>query len=448
MFCFRFNYLYLIRVFITVVVINLFGSSPESIIRAATPVSASRKISGDSEALKILKQLKANECSSLSIVCEFTLEINYLAATSEPVIRGNKVDIEVYKPGKKIISVDWAIQQEKIRFSYKMHDDRVTPHVEPNFVAAWDGNKGQMYIASSKLANLYGEKSKLLSEYNTNDPRGFSLFYYSISASIDIEGGDFKVLHEQKDGRELVVLTQKSQYRTLEYWLNPINKLIPEKILEYSKDSNKIESETIISDSTLCKNGTWFIKESTTNFPKENRKVSFHTNKLSFEEIPADFFNIDIPEKTLVYDTVSENRYLAQAVYHSLIGKSLPDFNNLGLISYQGTNDKIIMVCFFDYEQRPSRNCLTQLNTRAQKLKSKNIEIIAVQTSKIDKATLDKWVKENNISFPVGMIEKDEEQTRLNWGVKSLPWLILTDKQHKVIDEGFAVTELEEKIKS
>jgi protocatechuate 3,4-dioxygenase beta subunit len=130
-----------------------------------------------------------------------------------------------------------------------------------------------------------------------------------------------------------------------------------------------------------------------------------------------------------------------------LIGKQLPELKDLAIPSLPDTAGKMVLVCFFDYEQRPSRNCIMQLNTRAQELKTKGIELIIVQASKIDKAQLDKWLKENNISFPVGMLEKDEEQTRFSWGVKALPWLILTDKSHKVITEGFALSELDEKVK-
>jgi hypothetical protein len=131
----------------------------------------------------------------------------------------------------------------------------------------------------------------------------------------------------------------------------------------------------------------------------------------------------------------------------SLVGKILPDLNDLSVRPLPDITDKIVLACFFDYEQRPSRNCITQLATRAKELKEKGIEIVAIQASKIDKATLDKWVKDNNITFPFGMLEKDEEQKKLNWGVKALPWLILTDKQHKVTAEGFAITEIDGKIK-
>ena len=57
------------------------------------------------------------------------------------------------------------------------------------------------------------------------------------------------------------------------------------------------------------------------------------------------------------------------------------------------------------------------------------------------------WFKEYNISFPTGTIDKNETQIRFNWGVKALPWMILTDKEHIVKAEGFTVSEIGDKIK-
>ncbi len=110
-------------------------------------------------------------------------------------------------------------------------------------------------------------------------------------------------------------------------------------------------------------------------------------------------------------------------------------------------NDKKILVCFFDMEQRPSRNCILQISKKAKQLKEKGVVIITVQTSKIERTKLDEWIKGNNITFPVGMVEGDSEKIRFTWGIKSLPWLILTDKQHIVTAEGFSLDELDEKIK-
>jgi hypothetical protein len=47
----------------------------------------------------------------------------------------------------------------------------------------------------------------------------------------------------------------------------------------------------------------------------------------------------------------------------------------------------------------------------------------------------------------VGAITADIEKTRFTWGVRSLPWLILTDSKHIIRAEGFNLSELDEKIK-
>jgi len=107
---------------------------------------------------------------------------------------------------------------------------------------------------------------------------------------------------------------------------------------------------------------------------------------------------------------------------------------------------KMLLVCFWDMNQRPSRNCLMQLSKKAQELKEKEVVVIAVHASNIDEKTLKECVQKNNILFAVGMIQGDGEKTRFNWGVKSLPWLILTDREHIVTAEGFGLDDLNEKI--
>ena len=89
-----------------------------------------------------------------------------------------------------------------------------------------------------------------------------------------------------------------------------------------------------------------------------------------------------------------------------------------------------------------------QLSKKTPELKDKEVIVIAVQASKVEQAKLDEWVKENDISFPVGMIENNEKKTQFNWGIKSLPWLILTDKKRTVQAEGFSLDELEEKVQA
>ena len=131
----------------------------------------------------------------------------------------------------------------------------------------------------------------------------------------------------------------------------------------------------------------------------------------------------------------------------SLVGRPLPELKEAGIdLPPVDTDGKILLVCFFDMEQRPSRHCITQLAKQAEQLRDKGVIIAAVQASKVEQNVLDEWVKKYNIPFSVGMIRDDPEKARFTWGVRSLPWLILTDSKHIIRASGFGINELNEKI--
>ena len=157
--------------------------------------------------------------------------------------------------------------------------------------------------------------------------------------------------------------------------------------------------------------------------------------------------NMDDPKGKFKWQNGKMVPLIAQPV--PLLDKPLPEFKDIKIdLSAVDTNNKTILVCFFDMNQRPSRNCLLQLSTKAKELKAKNVIVIAVQASKADQNKFNDWIKKNNIPFSVGMIQDDEEKTRFTWGVRSLPWLILTDKKHIVLEEGFNISELNSKVES
>ena len=143
------------------------------------------------------------------------------------------------------------------------------------------------------------------------------------------------------------------------------------------------------------------------------------------------------------YDTPSALRELEPYLARG-IGDAIEGLDEFGVeLSPDDVEDKMMLVCFWDVNQRPSRNCLRQLSTRAQELKTKDVVIVAIQGAKVNEETLNEWVKKNSIPFPVGMIQADEEKSRFAWGIRCLPWLILTDKNHIVRAEGFSVQELD-----
>ncbi len=133
----------------------------------------------------------------------------------------------------------------------------------------------------------------------------------------------------------------------------------------------------------------------------------------------------------------------------SLVGRPLPELKDLKIeLSPADIKDKMILLCFWDMQQRPSRNCVMQIARQEQQLRQKGVTVVAVQASTIDENTLNQWVKKYKIPFAVGMIAGNEEKTRFAWGVRSLPWLILTDRRHVVRSGGFGISALNEKIKA
>jgi hypothetical protein len=130
----------------------------------------------------------------------------------------------------------------------------------------------------------------------------------------------------------------------------------------------------------------------------------------------------------------------------SLVGRAVPDLQGLNLgIAPEESAGKRLLICFFDMGQRPSRNTVLQLARQAGQRKEKEMVVVLVQASKVEEPAFKEWVRQNAMSLPAGRIQGDENRVRFTWGVRSLPWLILTDKNHTVTAEGFAVGEVDAK---
>jgi hypothetical protein len=150
--------------------------------------------------------------------------------------------------------------------------------------------------------------------------------------------------------------------------------------------------------------------------------------------------------KIVISERPSSSRYEPRRP-PSLVGRPLPDLKEIGIgLPSTDTDGRNLLVCFFDMEQRPPRHCIMQLAKQAEQLKNKGVIVIAVQASKMEQEALDQWVKKYNIPFPVGMVQGNAQKTRFNWGIQSLPWLILTDQKHIVEANGFSLAELKERI--
>ncbi|UCE47997.1 MAG: redoxin domain-containing protein, partial [Phycisphaerales bacterium] len=132
-----------------------------------------------------------------------------------------------------------------------------------------------------------------------------------------------------------------------------------------------------------------------------------------------------------------------------LVGQSLPDFEGIDIeFRAEHAKDQRILVCFWDMQQRPSRNCAAKLAARAAELKRDGVTVLGIQVSPVERDQLDAWVKRSSIPFPIGTVRGDAEKIRSAWGAKSLPWLILTDTKHIVVSEGFSLGEIDKQLKN
>ena len=129
------------------------------------------------------------------------------------------------------------------------------------------------------------------------------------------------------------------------------------------------------------------------------------------------------------------------------VGQALPSLSEFNIIpDFQLTQNRRLLVCFWDRDQRPSRNAILSLNKRAETLLEKDLYMIFIHAGTLEEKALISWLKRNEILPPVGISDKDLPVLERIWGVQALPWLILTDKKHIVTDEGFSIDELDEKI--
>jgi protocatechuate 3,4-dioxygenase beta subunit len=130
-----------------------------------------------------------------------------------------------------------------------------------------------------------------------------------------------------------------------------------------------------------------------------------------------------------------------------LKGKPLPDLASLGLTTLEAPVDQPLLAVLVDAEQRPSRRTLRLLGEQAATIKDKGVNVIVVHTGTMADEDFKAWKQEAALPFPIVSLKGDAEKARAAWGAGALPWLILTDKGHRVTAEGFTLEELDARIK-
>lgn len=104
------------------------------------------------------------------------------------------------------------------------------------------------------------------------------------------------------------------------------------------------------------------------------------------------------------------------------------------------------LLCFVDIELRTARHCLSQLAGQLEPLKEQGLQVLIVQMVPVNLSSYQDWLDKKGINLPIYPVEGDLVQKKFDWGIKSLPWLILTDKEHKVVGEGLSIDEILERL--
>lgn len=132
----------------------------------------------------------------------------------------------------------------------------------------------------------------------------------------------------------------------------------------------------------------------------------------------------------------------------SLKGKPLPPLKDLGIDPPAEAEGKMLLVCFWDMGQRPSRYCLTQLAAQASQLGDKGVVVVAVQAAQVEENALSGWLQQNKVPFKTGTLTGNADKAKFAWGAAALPHLILTDRKHTVVAEGFSLSDLDKQIEA
>ncbi|MGE5296031.1 MAG: carboxypeptidase regulatory-like domain-containing protein [Solirubrobacterales bacterium] len=127
----------------------------------------------------------------------------------------------------------------------------------------------------------------------------------------------------------------------------------------------------------------------------------------------------------------------------SLLSTRVTNWAPLGLSDQVAQLEgKAVLLCFVDPEQRSCRHVLSQLAAQSGELANQNVVVVGIPVSQNASAE----PRESTTAVLMAKPASDPEATRKAWGIQSLPWLVLMDRDHVVRAEGFALADLQARL--
>jgi hypothetical protein len=170
---------------------------------------------------------------------------------------------------------------------------------------------------------------------------------------------------------------------------------------------------------------------------RSRAEFTFPANLLSPDRARAGAVKIPRPKLPRKELTAAESK----------IGKPIPGFGNIRFSQFKKdqTQVKPLLVCFWDMDQRPSRQYIRVLEKQRQVWRDKNVVVLAVHSGTKRGKQVTDWLRKNGPSLTAATIQGDPYDTLFAWGARSLPWLVLTDEKHVITKAGFSLSDVKER---
>lgn len=164
---------------------------------------------------------------------------------------------------------------------------------------------------------------------------------------------------------------------------------------------------------------------------RSRAELTYPANLLSRDKAKAGVVKIPRPKLPRKKLTAAESK----------VGKPIPGFDTVRFAAFQKDQikGKPLLVCFWDMDQRPSRQCIRVLEKQRQTWQDKNVVVLTVHAGTKRGKQVKDWLTKNGPSLTVGMIQGDPYDTLLAWGARGSPWLVLTDEKHIITKAGFSL---------
>jgi hypothetical protein len=415
-------------------------------------ISPAYAVLSDITVAELLDAVKQGDSLHRNIDCKYTVDEQH----------DKSIWAESGIPLNRKLEIHWRREGINDYLDVTNHNGRLVLGKPVRFVQAYNGKIRMQWIPNQNNGTIFNKP--FVHNWALPIDFGFTLADRNKKLGESLDDCRITSIRQKKwQGHECYfVQADFTNGSKAEVWIDPEIGWRARHLRIYGPDGSiERDSSAVFKD---WGRGTWFPVKGTFRSYGNDRSSGEHVvsieKRLKVEQVTVNAkltikdFEVEYPlgTRVLIYDTgetyIAGVTPVADSVEdesNPLQDKPLPDIKQFAVADDPNqTKDKTILVCFFDMDERSSKNCMRQLSAKAQELKAKGVFIAAVHASNVDENKLRLWLQKYRIDFPAGMFKTDAAKTRDDWGISFLPWLILTDEEHIVTDVGFSPAELDD----